>query len=429
MRFLKVCLFAVPAMGSGSNVFSRMVKRGPAGPAIAVEVPEEVDELAYGKPPSAPSAAAGPAFTPPPPLRGPSEALWGDRTKELFPAHLFADSDNLVEKALIPVSKNTYTIADTNWIVQYSQFCLGDHALEDRDILVRKEMNAIDPSVARSHIYTSKAIREPVSNTGTPKLNPKYWISYPCDNSKRMVRYHITARVDRTLSDILIEYERLPLHLVAQIGMHMIETLSRIHGGGIALFNGLSLESIGQVPGGGRLTIVAAPGAHFENEGFSAKRYTSYGSLLPIVGNGFVGYIDDVHDLVQLLAILTHGFTFAGDIKPLRDMVCLSTRSYGLATEANYFDLKVRKNGGGDTTKLVYYRISDALGVIPQHAPAIAAMLKQVVDISRSPSDTPVHGQIYALLKQVADMPHAMHPETIEIYSPLYESLGFPLPN
>lgn len=424
MRFLKVCLFAVPAMGSGSNVLSRMVKRAPA--AIAVAVPEEVDELAYGK---APSAPAGPSFTPPPPLRGPSEALWGDRTKELFPAHLFADSDKLVERALIPVSKNTYTIADTNWIVQYSQFCLGDHALEDRDILVRKEMNAIDPTVARSHIYTSMAIREPVSNTDTPKLHPKYWISYPCDNSKRMVRYHITERVARTLSDILIEHERLPLHLVAHIGMHMIETISKIHGGGIALYNGLSLQSIGQVSGGGRLTIVAAPNAHFENEGFTLHRYSSYGSLIPIVGKGFVGYIDDVHDLVQLLAILTHGFTFAGDIKPVRENSGLNTRSYSLATEANYFDLKVQKDGRSGTTNLVFYRISDAIGVIPQHAPTIAAMLKQVVDISRSPSDTPVHGQIYALLKQVADMPYAMHPETIEIYSPLYESLGFPLPN
>jgi hypothetical protein len=437
MKYLFVCLIAVPDMGSGSGVISRMVKRASAPvAAMAVAVAEPVDESTYGKTPSAP---AGPSFSPPPPVRGPSEALWGDRTKELFPAHLFPDVDpteKFVEKTLIPVAMNTYTIADTDWSVMYVQFCQGRHNSLEREVSLMKEMNVIDPRIARLHVYTSKAIREPVvssSSETTPKLESDHWRNYPCPQSDRMVRYYITERVDRTLHEILSEYERLPLHLVAHVGIQMMESLSKIHRGGIAFSNGLSLKAIGRVSGSrSGITLVAATKAVLEREGFSLHRSQSIENLLPIVGSGdFIGYIDDVHHLVQLLAILAHGFTLAGDIEPHTYQRNFEARLRTLASEGNYFDLELPM-GDSRGSQICHYRITDTIGVIPQHAITIAAILKQVVNLSRSPigeTAAPPYGQICALLKQVADMPYAMHPETIELFTPLYESLGIPLPH
>lgn len=96
-----------------------------------------------------------------------------------------------------------------------------------------RKSDGIDMNIAGLHIYTSKAMVEP-SVTGTPRLGQEVWTCNPCKKDYRMVKYYIYERTRITLSDILVEYEQIPLHLVAHLGIRLVDIYRNGHSGGMA---------------------------------------------------------------------------------------------------------------------------------------------------------------------------------------------------
>jgi hypothetical protein len=171
---------------------------------------------------------------------------------------------------------NTYGITGTNLMVRYVGYCQGAHHDLEREATVLRDLNRVaPPEVAFRLIYDSSAIPDPSAGWfSSGKMTRKQLSALKCPPSERLVKYIITGRVERTLHDILAQYGKLPLHLVAHIGLQLLRAIRGIHTAGMYLAR-TDLHTIGNVMGNRpELTIVSTEYIRYEREGFGKGEYS-----------------------------------------------------------------------------------------------------------------------------------------------------------
>lgn len=355
------------------------------------------------------------------PIRGPSVALWSN-SEELFPSSVFnvAGSPGMIKKVLTPLPvKFAYSIPGTIWQVRYQAFCEPWHYLlayesqldRNREVRALERMNEIDRNLAPLLILESEEIAAPDPFWGRGKIPREALSTLSCSKPLRMVKYMITERIERTLHDILVEYKKLPLHLVAHVGLQVLTKLRKIHDGGLFLMRS-DLHSIGIVMGRSELAFV-----NFKEARTRLDIELRDDWIPPLISLWdwrlrSMGYSDDVFDLVQILAVLTHGLEFLDDVRNFGREARGITRSFSEWTL------------GGRV-----YSLDDDVGIVRGHAEGLKQTLDALVVVAGKSIGTeakPDYNIVADLLVKISITPSV--PEIREQYGSLYGILGIALP-